>query len=121
MAITYSNTLKDARMTAVVSAIGTSGKLELCTAGYASVLATITLSSTAGTVSSGVLTFSGTPLSAVAGNSGIAALARVRTSGNVDVITGLTVGTSATDIILDNTNINSGQTVNINSAAITHA
>lgn len=121
MPITYSATLKDSRMNAVVTAIGTSGHLQICTAGYASVLANITLSSTAGTVSSGVLTFSGTPLSGTAVNSGAAAVARIRTSANVDVIAGLTVGVSASDIILDNTSINNGQTVTINSASITHA
>ncbi len=50
-----------------------------------------------------------------------AAAARIRDSNSTDIITGLTVGTSATDIILDNTSINTGQTVTINSATITHA
>jgi hypothetical protein len=57
-----------------------------------------------------------------ADNTGIAAAARIRTaSGGTDVVTGLTVGTSGTDIVLDNLNIATGQTVSINSAAITHA
>lgn len=51
-----------------------------------------------------------------------AAAARIRTaSGGTDVITGLTVGLSASDIILDSVGITAGQTVTINSASITHA
>ena len=49
---------------------------------------------------------------------------RVEAAGCVpapaDVITGLTVGTSGSDINLDSVNITAGQQVAINSAAITH-
>lgn len=122
MAIIYSSAVKDSRMQAVVTALGGTSKLEICTAGYASILATISLDATAGTVSSGVLTISGLPKQDVsADNTGIAAVARFRTGANVDVITGLTVGESAADIIIDNTDINAGQTIVINSATITHA
>jgi hypothetical protein len=121
MAVTYSTTVKNARMTAVSNECGSSGKLEICTAGYASILATINLNATAGTISGGVLTLSGFPKTVSAGNTGTAAIARIRTGANADVITGLTVGTSGSDINLDNTSINSGQNVTINSAAVTHA
>lgn len=121
MAVTYSATTKTLRMNAVVTAIGTSGKLEICTAAYATILATFTLNATAGVVSGSVLTLSGFPLAATAGAGGTAALARIRTSANVDVVTGLTVGTSATDIVLDNVAISNGQQVNLSAATITHA
>ena len=123
MAVTYTNAVKDARMGAVVTQIGATGVLEIGTTGMASVLATIALNSTAGTSSSGVLTFSGFPKSDTsADNTGTAAAARIRTaSGGTDIITGLTVGTSGADIILDSTSITAGQTVTINSATITHA
>lgn len=122
MAVTYSSSVKDARMSAVVTQAGANAKLEIGTAGMASVLATITLGATMGTVSSGVLTISGVPLSDTsADNTGTAAAARIRTSGNADVITGLTVGTSGTDIILDSVSITAGQTVTLNSGTITHA
>lgn len=123
MAVTYTTAVKNARLDAVVSSIGTTGVLEIGTTGMASVLATIALNNPAGTSSGGVLTFSGFPKSDVsADNSGTAAAARIRTSsGGTDIITGLTVGTSASDINLDSTSITAGQTVTINSATITHA
>ncbi len=120
MAVTYSAAAKTARMNAIVTAIGASGKLEIGTTGMASILATITLDATAGTVSGSVLTMSGFPKNVAAGAAGTAAAARIRTSANADVITGLTVGTSGQDINLDNLNIASGQTVNITGVTITH-
>jgi hypothetical protein len=107
-------------MQAVADAIGTSGKLEIGTAGMASVLAIIPLANPAGTVAGAVLTFSMPQSDNSADASGTAAAARIRTGANVDVVTGLTVGTSLTDIILNSTTINSTQTVTINSATITH-
>jgi hypothetical protein len=123
MAVTYPSAVKDARLTAVVTAIGATGVLEIGTTGMASVLATIALNSTAGTASAGVLTFSGFPKSDTSADAtGTAAAARIRTaSGGTDIVTGLTVGTSGSDINLDSTSITTGQTVTINSATITHA
>lgn len=128
MAVTYSPAVKTARMTAVrdqIDAGGAAGKLEICTAGYASVLATINLGysgASTGTVSGAVLTLAGFPRSDTAADaSGTAAVARIRTSANADVITGLTVGLSGSDINLDSVSITAGQQVTINSAAITHA
>lgn len=123
MAVTYPSAVKDARLTAVVTAIGATGVLEIGTTGMASVLATIALNSTAGTASSGVLTFSGFPKSDTSADAtGTAAAARIRTAtAGTDIVTGLTVGTSGSDINLDSTSITTGQTVTINSATITHA
>jgi hypothetical protein len=123
MAVTYTTAVKNARLEAVVTAIGSTGVLEIGTTGMSTVLATIALNSTAGTASGGVLTFSGMPKSDTSADaSGTAAAARIRTaSGGTDVVTGLTVGLSASDIILDNLSINAGQTVTISSATITHA
>lgn len=128
MAVTYSTAVKNARMTAVrdqIDAGGAAGKLEIGTAGFGTILATITLGysgNTTGTISGGVLTLAGFPRSdSSADNSGTAAVARIRTSANVEVITGLTVGTSGTDLVLDSVTFTAGQTVTINSATITHA
>lgn len=123
MAVAYTAAVKNARLTAVVTQIGATGVLEIGTAGMAIILATIALNSTAGTASAGVLTLSGFPKSDTsADNSGTAAAARIRTaSGGTDIVTGLTVGKSASDIILDSLSITAGQTVTISSAAITHA
>ena len=120
MAVTYTTAVKNARLDAVVTAIGGTGVLEIGTTGMASILATIALNSTAGTSSGGVLTFSGFPKSDTsADNTGTAAAARIRTG--TDIVTGLTVGTSGSDINLDSTSITAGQTVTISSATITHA
>lgn len=124
MSIIYATAVKNARLNAVTSEIGTTGVLEIGTAGMASVLATIALGNPAAAgASGGVLTLSGFPRSdASADNTGTAAAARIRTSsGGTDVVTGLTVSTSGADINLDSTSITAGQTVTINSATITHA
>jgi hypothetical protein len=125
MAIIYTTAVKNARMSAVVDQIdagSAAGVLQIGTTGMASILAEIVLADPSGTVSGGVLTFSGFPRSDTsANNTGTAASARIRDSDGVDIITGLTVGTAATDIILDNTSINAGQAVTITSASITHA
>lgn len=122
----YSTATKTARMNAVVTTIGTSGKLKLWTSGDV-LLATFTLAATAGTVSGSVLTFSDANgatagiLNTTASGAGTAAKASITTSADVDVITGLTVDTSGADLILDNTSLTVGQAITINSATITHA
>lgn len=123
MAVVYTTAVKNARLSAVVTQIGTTGVLEIGTTGMATILATIALGNPAGTAASGVLTFSGFPRSDTsADGTGTAAVARIRTAtGGTDIITGLTVGTSGTDIVLDSVNITTGQTITINSATITHA
>lgn len=119
MAVTYSTTAKNARMTTTrdqIDAGGAAGKLEIGTAGMATVLATITLGypgTSTGTIATGVLSLAGFPREIAAAAAGTAAAARIRTSANADVITGLTVGTSGTDIIIDNTSIAIGQTVRV--------
>jgi len=123
MPVTYTTAVKNARLSAVVSQIGSTGVLEIGTTGMAAVLATIALDATAGTVSGGVLTFSGFPKSDTSADAtGTAAAARIRTApGGTDIVTGLSVGTSGSDINLNSTSIASGQTVTISSASITHA
>ena len=121
MAITYATTLKNTRLAAVVTALGANAKLEIGTAGMTTVLATIVLDTTAGTVNTGVLTFSGMPKNDTADATGTAAAARIRTAADVDVVTGLTVGLAAADVILDSLSISAGQTVTLTAASITHA
>jgi hypothetical protein len=123
MSVTYTTPVKNARLDAVATQIGNAGKLEIGTSGMASVLATITLNSPAAPAASGgVLTLFNSAKTATAAAGGTAAAARIRTSANVDIVTGLTVGSpSGFDVNLDSTSISSGQTVQINSATITHA
>lgn len=120
MATTLSAAAKDSQMTKLRDDLN-SGTLQIGTTGMASVLATLTFDATSGTVSGGILTFSSFPKTVAAAASGTAAEARCRTSGAADWITGLTVGTSGTDVILDNTSITVSQDVTINTATITHA
>lgn len=124
MAVTYNTTLKNTRMTDVVTAIGSTGFINIYTAGLATRLSSIALANPAGTVSGGVLTFSGTPLTdSSAAASGTAAAATVTTAasgGGTVVISGLTVSSTTGDIVLSSTNIVSGQPVTITSASITH-
>jgi len=123
MAVTYTTAVKNARLDAVVTQIGSAGVLEIGTTSMGTVLATIDLGNPAGTTSGGILTFSGFPRSDTSADAtGTAAAARIRTaSGGTDIITGLTVGTSASDINLDSVSITTGQTVTITSATITHS
>jgi len=125
MAIVYTTAVKNARLNAVVAQIDAgagAGVLQIGTTSMASVLAEITLNDPSGTSSGGVLTLSGFPKSDTsANNTGTAAAARIRDSNGVDIVTGLSVGTSASDINLDSVSITSGQTVTITSATITHA
>jgi hypothetical protein len=124
MAANYNTNVKNSRLTVVRDAIDAGagpGVLEIGTAGFAQVLAQVTLGDPCATIDSGVLTFSGFPRSDTSANaSGTAAAARIRDSSGTDVITGLTVGTSGADINLDTTTIAAGQQVQINSAVITH-
>jgi hypothetical protein len=122
MSVTYTTTVKNARLDAVVTQIGATGVIEIGTAGMAAILATITLNSPAGSTSGGVLTLSGFPKSDIADATGTAAAARIRTAvAGTDIITGLTVGTSGSDINLDSVTITTGELVTLTSATITHA
>lgn len=124
MAIQYSTAVKNSRMLEVVAAIdggGGVGKLEIGTAGMATILSTIPLNATCGTVAAGTLTFSGFPKTDTnTANGGTAAAARIRAYNNVDIITGLTVGTSSSDVIIDETEILIGQKLTVTLASITH-
>lgn len=134
MAVTYSATLKNNRMQLVADLVAgktaasstgsaTAGSLVIGTSalsGATGVLVTFTLSSTPGTVSGGVLTISGTPINATASGTGTAALAELRNNSGTVICSGLTVGTSGTDIIINTTAVSSGQSVSLTSGTITH-
>lgn len=123
MAIIYTVAVKNARLDAVTAQIGATGVLEIGTTGMGTILATINLPNPAAPAASGgVLTFTMPQSDLSADNTGIAAAARIRTaSGGTDIITGLTVGTSGADVIVDNVNFAQGQRIDVNSATITHA
>ena len=128
MSIVYAAAIKTTRMTDIVTAIGASGKLKLWAADGTTLLATFTLAATAGTVSGSVLTFSDANgatagiLNTTASAAGTATKASITTSADVDVGTNaLTVGTTGTDIVLDNNVFTLSQAITINSGTLTHA
>jgi hypothetical protein len=123
MAVVYNTTLKNTRLTDVVTAIdaGGAGALKIGTTALGTILSTITFNATCGTVSGGVLTFSGTPLTdSSAANSGTAAAAKIISGTPADIVTGLTVGTSGTDVVFSSVSIVAGQPVTLTAASITH-
>ena len=111
-------------MQAVITAIDANaapGFIEIGTAGMAAVLCSITLSKPSFTETGGVITMAGAPKSGVAGASGTAANARIKDGGGNIIVSGLTVGTSGSDINLNSVSITSGQTITLSSATITHS
>lgn len=125
MAVTYPTAAKAARMTAIrdlIDAGSGPGKLKIRNSSD-TVLATILLADPSGTVSGGTLTFDFDPdvSDTSADATGTAANAIITDSDDVTVVSGLTVGLSDADIILDSLSINAGQTVTLATGTITHA
>lgn len=131
IAATKNNRLSMAFLaTAVTPASGTSvdanssfGQIVIGTSslsGGTGVLATITLPKPSFSIASGVATLLGVPLSASASATGTAAKAEIRDSAGTTIVSGLTVGTTGSDINLNSTSISSGQTVTISSGTVTH-
>lgn len=121
MAVTYTAAVKTDRITATRDYFA-NGTLEIQASGGA-VLAVFGLSATGGTISGDTwtLVFDASTVVATGGAPTDAAQAVIKNSGGTVGISGLTVGTSAADIILDNVSINTGQNVTLSSATIQHA
>ena len=125
MSITYASSVIDTRLQAVITAIDSGvggGRIQLGTTGMALVVSTVTLNKPCATVSSGVLTFSGTPLvdpSAAAG--GFVTTARFTNSAGSVVASGFTVGTSSAtaDIVINLQNVGANSIVTFVSGTIT--
>ena len=118
MPVTYTNTVKNARMTATRDHFA-NGTLEI-RAGT-TVLVAFDLTAAGGAVAADTwnLTFdAGTVAATAAGNADNAV---IKDNGGTADLTGLTVGTAGTDVILDNINIAVGQDVTISAASIQHA
>ena len=119
MAVTYAAAAKTVRITATRDHFA-DGTLEIMTAADA-VLATFGLDAAGGTISGAVWTLVFDASTVAATGTGTAAKAQIKTSGAAANITGLTVGTSGSDINLDSVSITSGQNVTLSSATVTHA
>lgn len=126
MAVNYVASLKNTRMLSVLAAIDGGGGtgaayLEVGTTGFASTLVAFSMNNPSGSVSGAVLTFT-TPKTATAVNSGTAAEGRIKNSAGTIIVSGLTVGTSGTDIIISpSTTITAGQDVDWTAGTITHS
>jgi hypothetical protein len=131
MSVQFSVAVRNSRLDAIETSIGTSAVVKIrtgsapatcATADSGTVLATFSLASDwAGAASAGAKSFSSTPISATASNTGTAAHYRIyasdgTTCGSQGTITATGGGGDAT---IDNTAINSGQTVNITGWTIT--
>jgi hypothetical protein len=138
MSVNYNNTVKSNRMQTVMDAImnktyvvgtGTAAASSLvigtsALSGATGVLATLALDTTPLTLNAGPppnLTFNDTPILVNASATGTAAKAEIRNTGGTVVIDSLTVGTSASDIIVNSTSFTSGQQVSITAGTITHS
>ena len=127
MAIQYSTTHRTNAMTTLITDIGTNAQIiiysgtvpaTVATAPSGTLLVQFAGDATAfGTATSGVLTASAVA-NATAAASGTAGYFRINTSASAAVVQG-TCGTSGTDMILTNTNIASGQTIQFTSLTIT--
>lgn len=111
------------KVAAASTGSATAGKLVIGTSGLSGatgVLATLALSTTPFTLSSGVITLSGVPLSVSPSAAGTAAKAEFRDNADTVVITGLTVGTSASDVIVNTVTVATGVPFQVTSGTITH-
>jgi hypothetical protein len=124
MAIGYVTSLRTTRITAVNTAIGASGKLRIYSGvkpavggAETTILATLPLSATAGTVSNGVLTFNAITNDSSADATGTPTWARLMTSADV-AVADMTAGVGSGDINFD-ASIVVGGVVSVTSLVIT--
>ena len=95
------------------------GSLQLMAADGTTVIATVPLDNPCGTVSGALLTFAGMPKTVTPAVFGAAiASARLRTSGGVDLKTGITVSTSGAQINLSKLTPTAGDTLTNSSATL---
>lgn len=134
MSVVYSNTVKDNRLNVVNDAVnsksyavgtgaGSAGSLVIGTSalsGATGVLATIPLPNPAFTESGQVLTLAGVPLSASPSAAGTAAKAEIRNNAGTVIVSGLTVGVAASDIIVNTVTVALGVPFQVTSGTITH-
>jgi len=121
MTIALNTTLRNNRADQITSFTGTSAKLRIYTAAYATQLVECICDATAfaPAASGGILTLNAIS-SGVATGAGTAAAARIyKSDGTTLVINGMTVGISASNINITNTTIGIGDAVTVTSATIT--
>ena len=120
MAVSMNVTLRNNRLDQITAFAGASAQIKIYTSGGSTLIDTLTCSSTFAPASSGgVLTLNAiTAATAVA--TGTAATASIyKSDGTTLVMSGLTVGTSGSNINLSSTSITTGDSIAISSATIT--
>lgn len=103
-----------------IDAGSAAGKLKIGTTAMGTILATIALTDPCGSVTGDVLTLTMPHSDTSADNTGTAAAATITDSDDNIIVSGLTVGLSAANVILDSLSITSGQTVTITAGTLTH-
>ena len=88
--------------------------------GAVGVLATITLQKPNGSIASRVWTLAGVPFNVTPSANGTAALGELRDSTGLTCISGLTVGTTGTDIIVSTTTFSTSVPTQVSAGTITH-
>lgn len=130
MTIQLSTAVRNARVAAIESTIGTAAKVEIrtgappatpATADSGTLLVSYTLASDWSTQTGGVLTFSGTPIAGTASGTGTAGHYRIKdNAGTTCHAQGTVTATGGGgDMTIDNTSIASGQSVQITGWTIT--
>lgn len=130
MTIQLSTAVRNARVAAIETTIGTAAKVEIrtgappatpATADSGTLLVSYTLASDWSTQTGGVLTFSGTPIAGTASGTGTAGHYRIKDNAGTTCHAQGTVTATAGggDMTIDNTSIASGQSVQITGWTIT--
>ena len=132
MPVNYNNAAANARLAAGLTAAvaGQSvdggagfGQLVIGTSslsGATGVLATQTLQKPCGTIASTVWTLAGVPFNVTPSASGTAALGELRDSTGLTIVSGLTVGTTGTDIIVSTVTVSTSIPIQVTAGTITH-
>jgi hypothetical protein len=134
MAIAYSTAAAQARATAYLIATSTAagasvdgqisfGQLVIGTAslsGATGVIATIALSKPSFTIAGKTSTLNSVPISFTASAAGTAALAELRDSAGNTVVSGLTVGISGTNVIVNSVSYGVSEPGTVTGGTITH-
>ena len=119
MAISMATTLRNNRLDQITSFAGANAKLELFTAG-ATLVVTCTCNATfAPAASAGVLTLNAITAGTAVATGTVTNATLYKSDGTTVVLSGLTVGTSASNINLSSVSISTGDSVAISSATIT--
>lgn len=129
MTVQRSVAVRNARLDAIETAIGTSAKLRIltgtqpascATAESGTLLVAYNLASDwAAAASGGSKAFSGTPIAGTAVGTGTAGYYRITDTAGTTCHEQGTVGTSGTDVIIDNASIVTSQTVNVTGWTVT--